>query len=157
MRKIVGTLQEAPSHALRGEGWLDLEQIAMVEVTSEDPGFPIEAAFRPASGPGWRASHGGAQQIRIVFDEPQSLHQIRLQFHEADVERTQEFTLRWSSAAGGPSREIVRQQWNFSPGGGTTEVEDYTVNLDDVAALELRIRPDLSRDCVASLASLRVR
>jgi hypothetical protein len=58
---------------------------------------------------------------------------------------------------GKASIEIVRQQWNFSPGGSTTELEDHMVNLPHVSALELAIRPDISRsDAVATLASWRV-
>ncbi len=81
----------------RTKGWLDLEQIATVEVTSEDPSFPIESALVSDEGPGWRASHGGEQQIRIIFDQPVSVHRIELRFHETGCERTQEFVLRWSS------------------------------------------------------------
>jgi hypothetical protein len=87
-----------------------------------------------------------------------SLHRIQLRFHEAESERRQEFTVRWSSAAGGPAKEIVRQQWNFSPAGSTTEIEDYAVDLDGVSALELAIQPDVGRrDAVASLAVCRLR
>ena len=139
------------------QGWLDLDQIATVEVTSEDPSFPIESAFRANGGPGWRASQKGEQRIRIIFDEPMSLSRIQLRFQESESERTQEFTLRWSSAAGGPPKELVRQQWNFSPAGATTEVEDYTVDLNGVAVLELVIQPDLGRrEAVASLAACRL-
>jgi hypothetical protein len=139
------------------QGWLDLEQIATVEIASEDPRFPIECAFGSKGGPGWRASQGGEQQIRIIFDEPVSLHRIHLRFDEADSERTQEFTLRWSPAADGPMTEIVRQQWTFSPAGSTTEIENYAVDLDAVAVLELAIQPDLSRRAaVATLASWRL-
>jgi outer membrane receptor protein involved in Fe transport len=42
---------------------------------------------------------------------------------------------------GGPEKEIVRQQWNFSPAGSTTEIEDYAVDLDGVSVLELAIQP----------------
>ena len=155
-KRIVG-----PHHARQGDqsdkGWLDLEQIATVEVTSEDPGFPIESAFGSHDGPGWRASQGGEQQIRIIFDKPVSVHRIELRFHEADCERTQEFILRWSSESGGSATEIVRQQWNFSTTGSTTEIEHYVVDLDAVSVLELAIRPDLRRpEAVASLASLRL-
>ena len=140
------------------QDWLDLEHIATVEVTSEDPSFPVESAFGSEDGPGWRASQGGEQQIRIIFDEPVSLHRIQLRFDEVECDRTQEFSLRWSPAAGGPTIEIVRQQWNFSPTGSTTEIEDYVVDLDAVSVLELAIRPDLSRrDAVATLASWRLR
>jgi hypothetical protein len=155
-KRIVGT-----HHAQQGDqsdkGWLDLEQIASVEVTSEDPGFPVEYAFRLHDGPGWRASQGGEQQIRIIFDKPVSVHRIELRFHEADCERTQEFILRWSSESGRATTEIVRQQWNFSPEGSTTEIERYVVDLHAVSVLELAIRPDLHRpEAVASLASCRL-
>jgi hypothetical protein len=42
-------------------GWLDLEQIATVEATSEDPAFPIESVFGSRDGPGWRAAAKGEQ------------------------------------------------------------------------------------------------
>jgi hypothetical protein len=137
--------------------WLDLEQIATVEVSSEDPTFPIESAFRSTHGVGWRASQAGEQQVRIIFDEPVSLHPIQLRFHEPEFERTQEFTLRWSPASGGTAAEIVRQQWNFSPAGSTTEIEDFVVDLKAVSVLELAIQPDLGgREVVATLASWRL-
>ena len=78
-------------------------------------------------------------------------------FHESEQERTQEFVLRWSPDGGQSYREIVRQQYNFSPPGATREVEDYEVNLDGVTVLEMKIVPDISRgSAVASLAELRV-
>ena len=157
MRKTITESRNARPGDESGQGWLDVEQIASVEVTSEDPGFPIESAFDSEDGPGWRASKGGEQQIRIIFDKPVSLHRIQLRFHEAESERTQEFTLRWRSALDGSGSEIVRQQWNFSPTGSTTEIEQYGVDLKDVATLELSIRPDLTRrEEIASLASWRV-
>jgi hypothetical protein len=155
-KRIVG-----PHRAQQGDqadkDWLDLEQIATVEVTSEDHSFPIECAFGSDDGPGWRASQGGEQQIRIIFDKPVSVHRMELRFHEADCERTQEFVLRWSSESRGSATEIVRQQWNFSPTGSTTEIEQYVVDLDGVSVLELAIRPDLHRpEAVATLASWRL-
>src|SRR6266852_4162420 len=138
------------------EEWLDLEEIARVEVTSEDPNFPIEAALTAGEGSGWRAAKKGKQIIRIVLDNPTTLRRIRLEFSETEIERTQEFTLRWSQA-GGPFREIVRQQWNFSPQGSTSEIEDYQVRLEKVSALELTLKPDLTPDTAfATLAAWRV-
>src|SRR5205085_1068074 len=81
----------------------------------------------------------------IIFDEPVPLRRIQLRFHDTDSERTQEFTLRWSPAVGGPATKIVRQRWNFSPAGSTTEIEDYAVDLDAVSVLELSIQPDVTR------------
>src|SRR6266436_6206662 len=139
------------------EEWLDLEEIARVEVTSENPNFPIEAALAAGEGSGWRAAKKGKQIIRIVLDNPRTLRRIRLEFSETEIERTQEFTLRWSDEAAGWFREIVRQQWNFSPQGSTSEVEDYQVQLEKVSALELTLKPDLTPDTAfATLAAWRV-
>jgi hypothetical protein len=94
--------------------------------------------------------------IRLIFDEPQTVHRIRLRFSEEQVDRTQEFTLRWSDGEG-QSWEIIRQQWNFSIGGPTKEVEDYHVNLSRVRLLELTIKPEITHGAaIASLGSWRV-
>lgn len=136
--------------------WLDLEEIATVEVSSEDPDFPIESALTASEGPGWRAAERGKQVIRIVFDKPRPLRRIRLEFSETENQRTQEFTLRWSQVDG-PFREIIRQQWSFSPQGSTSEIEDYQVDLDSVSVLELALKPDLAPDnAFATLAAWRV-
>ncbi|MGA8593190.1 MAG: hypothetical protein WB676_00460 [Bryobacteraceae bacterium] len=157
-KKILGSNRAQLRDGESGQGWLNLDQIATIEVTSEDPSFPIESALIPDSGPGWRASQKGEQRIRIIFDEPISLHRIQLRFNETESERTQEFTVRWSSAAGGPTKEILRQQWNFSPNGSTTEIEDYAIDVNAVSVLELAIQPDLGRhEAVASLATFRLR
>jgi hypothetical protein len=138
-------------------GWLDLDLLAQVEITSEDVGGPIESALIPGMGSGWRAAQPGEQTIRLLFDEPRSLRRIHLMFHEGEQERTQEFVLRWSPDGGQTYREILRQQYNFSPPVATHEVEDYDINLDGVTAIELRIVPDISGGSArASLAQLRV-
>ena len=93
------------------EKWLALEEIARVEVTSEDPSFPIESALAADTGPGWHATKAGEQSIRIIFDAPTTLHRIRLEFSETELERTQEYTVRWSRKEDAPLEEIVRQQF----------------------------------------------
>ena len=158
MRKRITGPHSAEPGTKTDEGWFHLDQIATVEVTSEDPEFPIEAALQPTEGSGWRASEPGEQTIRVIFDEPRRLDRIQLRFHEEQAERTQEFVLRWLPAGGGSVREIVRQQWNFSPAGSTKQVEDYSVDLEDVLAVELAIRPDIgARRVIATLASMRLR
>ena len=85
------------------------------------------------------------------------MKRIRLRFVETEVARTQEITLGWSSVQSGHSQEIVRQQWNFSPAGSTSEVEEYQTDLDGVAVLELAIQPDLEGgDARATLAEWRI-
>ena len=136
--------------------WLDVDVLADVELTSEEAAHPVEAALTSGDGSGWRASERGTQSIRLVFHNPQSLRRIRLRFDEADTERTQEFTLRWSPDGGRTFREVVRQQYTFSPAGATSEVEDLNVDLVAVTALELTIIPDQRGGSYASLAEWRL-
>ena len=139
------------------QSWINLQRLAQVELTSEDAEHPIEAALIPGFGSGWRAAQAGEQTIRLLFDEPQRVKNIQLLFHEDQQVRTQEFVLRWSPDAGQSYRDIVRQQYNFSPAVMTREFEDYTVDLIGLTALELRIVPDISGgDSHASVAQLRI-
>lgn len=154
-KRIIG---HGPREVAAAEpGWLDIDLLAQVEITSEDADYPIESALIPGTGLGWRAAQPGEQTIRLLFDEPRSLRRIHLMFHEGEQERTQEFVLRWSPDGGQSYREILRQQYNFSPPAATREVEDYDINLDGVTALELKIVPDISGGSArASLAQLRL-
>jgi hypothetical protein len=106
---------------------------------------------------GWRAAIPGTQTIRLVFDQPQRLTRISLVFEEHEITRTQEFGLRGSSDGGRSFREIVRQQWNFSPPETLRELQSYQVELSDVTVLELINTPDISGGMArASVKSLRV-
>jgi hypothetical protein len=141
----------------RGEGWLDVEGQAVVEVTSEDKNYPVESAFVSGDARGWRAAGSGSQTIRLVFDQPQQLRCISLVFEEKETARTQEFVLRWSPDGGNSVEEIVRQQWNFCPPDSVCEVEEYQVELSAVTVLELIINPNISGGAArASLKNLRL-
>jgi hypothetical protein len=142
MRKRVLGSVPLPSDAPDGQQWLNLQELAEVEVTSEADGYPAESAFNFGAGPGWRAASRGKQRMRLALDRPQSIQRMLLQFHEPEVARTQEFTVRWSGGPSEPLKEIVRQQWNFSPDGSTIESEDYIVDLKAALILDLTIDPD---------------
>lgn len=154
MRKtVVGTaLQPVNEYE-----WLDLEYIARVEVTSEDPEYPIEEALSlKESVRGWRAASPGEQKIRILFDGPTLVHLVHLQFSEPVLERTQEISLSWQGTDGSP-HEIARQQWNFSPGGSTSEVENFRFTLAGARVLELTVKPNISGGAaIASLQRMRL-
>jgi hypothetical protein len=156
MRKQI-VHQDAQNASAVNPVWLDLQGLAQVELTSEDAAYPIEAALIPGAGQGWRAAHTGEQTIRLLFDQRQRVSRIQLIIHEAIHPRTQEFVLRWSPDGGQSYREIVRQQYNFSPPDVTREFEDYRVDLAGVTILELRIVPDIGGgDARASLTQLRI-
>jgi hypothetical protein len=153
-RLITPIPKDAPAPNL---GWLDLDRVAVVEVTSEEKDYPVESALVSGETRGWRAASPGTQTIRLIFDQPQRLRRISLAFEENEINRTQEFVLRWSPDGGRSFREIVLQQWNFSPPQTIREVEEYQVELSDVTVLELVIVPDISRGTArASLKSLRL-
>jgi hypothetical protein len=155
LKRIIDQVQKdiAPPE----QDWLNVEGIAEVEITSEDAAHPIESALVPGQASGWRAAGPGKQTIRLLFAQPQRLRRIWLNFSETLTERTQEYVLRWSPDGGQSFREIVRQQWNFSPQGTTSETEDHHVELQKVTMLELSITPDISGgDAFASLAQMRL-
>ena len=115
--------------------WLDVEKLADVEVTSEANGYPIESVFSFGAGPGWRAASPGKQ---------------------VETERTQEFTIKWSPGGSTLLKNIVRQQWNFSPNGSTSEREEYEVDLKETSFVELSIDPDRgANQAVAKLTEWR--
>jgi hypothetical protein len=141
----------------RGEDWIDIERAAVVEVTSEDKNFPVESVFVSGDTRGWRAAASGSQTIRLVFDQPQRVRCVCLVFEENETGRTQEFVLRWSPDGGSSLKEIVRQQWNFSPPESIREVEEYQVELSNVTVLELLIKPNIGGGVArASLKNLRL-
>src|SRR6185369_8186059 len=109
------------------QGWLNLEQLAQVRLSSENTQFPIESALLPGegTGAGWRSAAPGAQTISIHFYVPQSIRRVYLIFVEEQQERVQEFVLRWNPQGADRWVDIVRQQFVFSPPGTTREVEEY--------------------------------
>ena len=154
-KRIIAQVQK--DTASPDQDWLNMEEVAEVEVTSEDAAHPIESALLPGRASGWRAAGPGQQTIRLLFNHPQRLRRIWMNFVEPAAERTQEYVVRWSPDSGQSFREIVRQQWNFSPQGTTSETEDYHVELPAVTVLELSIIPDIRGGIgFASLAQLRL-
>ena len=156
MRKKI-LAPDTPAVPATSRIFMDLARVAQVEISSEDGSHPIEGALLPGPGSGWMAAGPGEQVVRLTFDEPTGLHHIGLLFREEFHSRTQEFVLRWSADSGTTWREIVRQQFNFSPPVTTTETEEYAVQLQGVTTLELRIVPEIGGGTArASLGRLRL-
>lgn len=156
MRKSILSQPTADASLPSAREWLDLQELASVEISSEDAQHPFENALPGGKGGGWRAAVPGPQVIRLNFDHPQAIRRIRLEFREANRERSQEFALFATSGAD-PKREVVRQQWTFSPGGSAVEVEDYSVDLPAVVSLELKIDPGRhDHQAIATLESISI-
>jgi hypothetical protein len=159
MRKEIVQPRTTEGKSQGNAEWRDLDSLARVQLTSEAPAFPIENVLGTSperNERGWRANRPGPQTITLSFDAPQHIRRIFLHFIERETEREQEFLLRYSSA-NETDREIVRQQWTFSPTGSTQEIEDYAVELESVTKLELVIDPDRGRGhSLATLNALRL-
>jgi hypothetical protein len=72
-KRLVSALEEGFSSESE---WLNLERLADVEVTSEDPAHPIESALLAGESLGWRAAEAGKQTIRLRFNQPSQLRRI---------------------------------------------------------------------------------
>lgn len=156
MQKTIISDSETKSGLSPAGSWLDLEKIATAELSSEDGEHSFEHALRPDTSNGWKASTPGPQIIRLCFKEAQAIQRIRLQFREERVDRSQEIAL-FATAQNSPRKELVRQQWVFSPRGATTELEDYFFDLKGVTAIELQIDPGRhDKQVFATLESIQI-
>jgi hypothetical protein len=159
MRKIIINPKKASNIPSPELNFLDLEPIAQLELTSEAQEYPAESALLLSedASTGWQAACAGEQTIRILFDQPQSIEHIFLVFDEQEKSRTQEFVLLWLMDKEDSYREILRQQYHFSPPNTTREIEHYEVCLTHLKALELKIIPDITGgDACAKLKQLRL-
>jgi len=136
----------------------DITAIATVFVTSEDPAHPIDSVFDPERGPRakrWMAEQFGEQTLILAFDTPQTIRKVRVEVEEPDISRTQEMDVSISHDGGQTYRELVRQEYNFSPPRTTLEREEWSVNADGVSHMRLRIKPDKGgMACRATLTTL---
>jgi hypothetical protein len=94
----------------------------------------------------------------LAFDTPQAIHRVVLEAEETGAARTQELQLALSTDGGRSYREVLRQEYNFSPPGTTFEREDWAVPAGGVTHLRLVIRPDKGGEFGrASITSLVLR
>jgi hypothetical protein len=157
-KQIIKTPPEAP---IPRPGEIDIAAVATVLVTSEDSEHPVDHAFDGSRGPGgsrWVAGEPGAQAVILAFDTPQAIRRVVLEVEETEVARTQELQLAVSSDGGQTYRELLRQEYNFSPPGTTFEREDWAVPAGGVTHLRLVIKPDKgNKPCRATITALILR
>jgi hypothetical protein len=159
LRKQIIKPSPAPPIPMPGE--IDIAAVATVLVTSEDLDHPVDHAFDQQRGPGgsrWVAGEPGEQTLILAFDAPQVIRRVLVEVEEPEVARTQDLQLAVSSDGGQTYRELVRQEYNFSPPGTTFEREDWAATAEGVTHLRLVIRPDKGgKPCRATLTSLVLR
>jgi hypothetical protein len=158
LRKQIITQQTATPDAATCE--IDFATVATVLVTSVAPDHPIDLAFdldRGPRGTRWIAGEPGEQTVTLAFVAPQTINQVFLEVEEPEVARTQELRLSLSCDGGRTYRELLREEYDFSPAGTTFGREKWTVSAQGVTHLRL-IKPDKrDKPCRATLTSLVLR
>ena len=96
------------------------------------------------------------EQIVVEFDKPQSISRLVYEVEETMRERTQEVRIEVSQDEGRTYRQILIQQFNFSPSGSTYQHEEQQLNLQQISHLRLTIVPNKSGSGMATLTSLRL-
>jgi hypothetical protein len=151
---------DAASNA-RAAGEIDIAGCATIAYSSEDPAHPVEHMLDGRGGPGatrWiSARPDTTEHIVIEFDRPETISRLVYEVEETMRERTQEEVRVEVSEDGGRSyRQILVQEYNFSPGGATFQREEQRFNLRQVIHLRLTIVPNKSGSGTATLTVLRL-
>lgn len=139
-------------------GEIDIAAVATVLVTSESPDHPVDHAFDGRRGLGasrWIAAQAGEQELILAFDTPQTIRRVGLEVEGPEVARTQDLHLSTSCDGGQTYRELLRQEYNFSPPDTTFEREQWAVKAEGVTHLRFVIRPDKGgKPCRATLTAV---
>jgi hypothetical protein len=158
LRNLIIKPHTASPDAITDE--IDIAAVATVLVTSEAPDHPIDQVFdldQGRRGAHWIAGEPGEQMVTLAFAAPQTINQILLEVEQPDFARTQELHLSLPCDGGRTYRELLRQEFNFSPPGTTFEREKWTISVQGVTHLRLVIKPDKGeKSCRAKLTSLVV-
>jgi hypothetical protein len=92
----------------------------------------------------------------VEFDRPQAISRLVYEVEEAMRERTQEARVEVSEDGGRSYRQILVQEYNFSPGSATYQHEEQRFNLLQVTHLRFTIVPNKSGSGTATLTALRL-
>ena len=156
-KRLIG---EQNSTAAEQPGEIDIASHATLAYSSEDPDHPLEHLIDGRGGRGgtrWTSARPNAtERIVLEFDHPQRISRLIYQVEECSQERTQEVRAEVSSDHGRTYRQILAQEYTFSPQGATFQHEDLRLDLPAITHLRLTIVPNKGGSGVATLTSLRL-
>ena len=137
---------------------IDIAARATIAYSSEDLAHPIENLLDERSGPGgsrWTSARPDIiERIVVEFDQPQTISRLDYEVEETMRDRTQEVRAEVSDDGGRAYRQILVQEYNFSPHGATFQREEPRVNLHRVTHLRLTIVPNKNGSGTAGLTAL---
>jgi hypothetical protein len=158
IRKRLMNEQTSRREHLPGE--IDITSLATFAYSSEDPNHPLEHLIDDRRGPGgtyWcSASANTTECIELEFDPPQRISRLIYEVEERHQERTQHVRVEVSTDQGRSYRQILAQDYTFSPQGATFQHEELQLNLDALTHLKLTIFPNKGGSGLATLTSLQL-
>src|SRR4030095_13529295 len=147
------------THA-RAADEIDIASCATIAYSSEEPAHPVEHLLDGRSGPGatrWTSARSDvSEQIVVEFDQPQTISRLLDAVEEGVRERIQEVRVEVSEDGGQTYRQILVQEYTFSPRGATYQCEEHRLNLKPVSHLRLTIVPNKNGSGTATLTTLRL-
>ena len=148
---------EADAATIARADEIDVAGCASIAYSSEDPAHPLENLFDGRSGPGvtrWMSARPDTiEHIVLEFDQPQTIARLVYEVEEAMRERTQELRVEVSEDGGRTYRQILVQEYTFSPRGATYQCQDQRFDLRRVTHLRLTIVPNKNGSGTATAAS----
>jgi len=153
-------LEAEAATSARAAGEIDIAGCATIAYSSEDPAHPVEHMLDGRNSPGatyWVSARPDVvEHIVIEFDRPQPIARLVYEVEETLQERTQEVRFEVSEDGAQSYRQILVQEYNFSPRGATYQREEQRFNLRQVTHLRLTLAPNKSGSGTASLTALRL-
>ena len=141
-------------------GEIDIASHATLVYSSEDPDHPLEHLIDGDCGRGatrWASARPNTtERIVLEFDRPQQISCLVYEVEECRQERTQEVRVEVSSDHGRTYRQVLVQEYTFSPQGAIFQHEELRLELPAITHLSLTIVPNKSGSGIASLTALRL-
>jgi hypothetical protein len=157
IRKRLMSEETVPPESL---GEIDIASRATLAYSSEDPDHPLEHLIDRHFGRGatrWASGRQDAtERIVLEFDHSQPISRLVYEVEECRRERTQEVRVEISTDQGRTYRQVLVQEYTFSPEGATFQHEELRLDLPAITHLSLTIVPNKGGSGVATLTSLRL-
>jgi F5/8 type C domain len=139
---------------------INIASRATLAYSSEDPAHPLEHLIDGHYGRGsthWASARTNAtERIVLEFDHPQQISCLVYEVEECWQERTQEVRVEVSADHGRTYRQVLVQEYTFSPQGAIFQHEELRLELPAITHLSLTIVPNKSGSGVATLTALRL-
>jgi hypothetical protein len=141
-------------------GEIDIARHAALAYWSEDPNHPLEHLIDRHYGPGatrWASARPNTTEyIVFEFDRVQRISRLIYEVEERREQRTQEVRVEVWTDRDRAYRQVLVQEYTFSPQGATFEHEDVQLDLPAISHMRLIIVPNKSGSGIATLTSLRL-